>query len=50
MKNLIIKYLVKILNKLSAEPNVIKDIYGNLYKVEDIDDNYIKIERIDPQN
>lgn len=50
MKNLIIKYLVKILNKLSNEPKVIKDIYGNLYRVEDIDDNYIKIERIDPQN
>ena len=48
MKNLIIKYLIKILNKLSDEPKIIRDIHGNLYKVKDIDDNYIKIERIDP--
>lgn len=50
MKKIIIKYLRKILDKLSNNPQYCRDIYGNLYKVEDVDDNFIKIEKVDPQN
>jgi len=50
MKKIIIKYLIKILDKLSNNPKYCRDIYGNLYKVEDVDDNFIKIKKVDPQN
>ena len=50
MKNFIIKYLRKIIDKWSNNHRYCRDVYGNLYEVEDIDENYISIKRIDPKN